>query len=101
MVNQFDQHELGDLFVGESVEDSSPTLFDEAYSALDFGYVFFCRRGIHHDVRDEGPQWLEFIVHQDGADLETSARIKVHDTLDPLGKILGGTGGQVFSGDHI
>lgn len=101
MVNQLNQHELGHFFIGEGVQNTSPSFFNETDAAFNLGDIFFCYRCVHHDDGDKILEALEFVVHEDGAYLEATTCIQVHDAMDPGSEVLGRLRRSMFCGDQI
>ncbi len=80
MMEEINKHDTRDFCVGKRAEDAVATLFDNRDTSFDFANVFGSRRGVEGSI-DVIAIFFEFVIHEDGVNIETRTSICTHDPM--------------------
>ena len=80
MMKKMNQHNVRDLGIRKSAYDATTTFLDDVNTAFNFANVF-CRCGCIECSIDVISDFFEFIIHEDGVDVETCTSICIHNPM--------------------
>jgi hypothetical protein len=80
MMEEINKHDARDFRVGKRAEDAAATLFDNPDTSFNFANVFGSRRGVEGSI-DVIANFFEFVIHEDGVNIETRTSICTHDPM--------------------
>ncbi len=80
IMKKINQHNAWDLGIRKSAYDAATMFRDNANTAFNFANVF-CSRGCVECSIDVISDFFEFIIHEDGVDVETCTSIRIHNPM--------------------
>jgi hypothetical protein len=80
MMKKMNQHNAWDLGIRKSAYDAATTFLDDTKTAFNFANVFCRCRCVECGI-DVISDFFEFIIHEDGVDIETCMSIRIHNLM--------------------
>ena len=92
-----DEHDLGEAGVWKCTDNTPTPFLDDPDASFDVTDVLRRSCGIQCSLWDVVLDLLEFIIHQNGVDVETGTRINVDDAVEEGPKFGSGTRWYMFN----